>query len=76
MGYEQLTLPQFCLGFVKSIEMEKNVQHRGNMVSYFCNLLQNICDIGFGHAKEVHHVLLTQMEEGLVNGGQQKMEQD
>ena len=67
--YNELTLSQFTAGFLNSVLVETNALYRSNMIVYMAHLFQSINDIGFVSAKGAHHVLLKQMEEGLVTWG-------
>ena len=65
--YEQLTQSQFVLGYLRSVQEEENPYIRANMVDYLTELFQNTCDFGWQAAKGAHLVVMTKMEEGLVN---------
>ena len=64
--YEQLTMEQFTLGFLKTVELERNQVIRANMVTYLTNLFQNVCDYGWQQVKGAHHVVLSCMEDGIL----------
>ena len=67
LTYEQLNVKQFVLGFLKSIQLESFPSIRANMVEYLTELMQNVCDQGWVHAKGAHSVVMTNMEEGIVS---------
>ena len=65
VSYEQLTQAQFVLGFLRSVQEEKDVYIKGNMIEYLTELFQNVCDLSWQAAKGVHLVVMTKMEEDL-----------
>ena len=72
LTYNELNHQQFILGFLRSIMIEKSPTLRANMLAYLTELCQNICDNGFQQSKGAHHVVLSQMEDGLLTWGQLK----
>ena len=64
---EQLTQAQFVLGYLRSVQKEENPFIRANMVDYLTELFQNTCDFGWQAAKGAHLVVMTKMEESLIN---------
>ena len=59
--YEQLTLPQWLLGFLRIRQEEEDPKVKENMIEYLTELTQNACDYSWDAAKGVHSVLLHRM---------------
>ena len=67
LTYEQLTLDQFTLGFLKIVQTEPSPAIRANMIEYLTALFHNVVDHGWAQVKGAHHVVLSNMEDGLLS---------
>ena len=65
--YEQLTLPQWLLGFLRIRQEEQDSQVKENMIEYLTELAQDACDYSWDTAKGAHSVLLHRMGDGVLN---------
>ena len=70
--YEQLTLCQWLLGFLRIQQEETDTTIRDNMITYLCELMQDVCDFTWDSAKGAHAVLLHRMADGVVDWTQPK----
>ena len=65
--YEQLTLPQWLLGFLRIRQEEQDPQIKENMIEYLTELAQDACDYSWDAAKGAHSILLHRMGDGVLN---------
>ena len=65
--YEQLTLPQWLLGFLRIRQEEQDPQVKEHMIEYLTELAQDACDYSWDAAKGAHSVLLHRMGDGVLN---------
>ena len=64
--YEQLTICQWLIGFMRIRQEEQDPVIKENMSDYVTELLQDACDYGWDSAKGAHSVLLHRMQDGVV----------
>ena len=67
LSYDQLSMDQFTLGFLKIVQIEKSPIVRANMVDYLTSMFHNVVDYGWPQVKGAHQVVLANMEDGLLN---------
>ena len=67
LTFEQLTLPQWLLGFLRIRQEEQDPQVKENMIEYLTELAQDACDYSWDAAKGAHSVLLHRMGDGVLN---------
>ena len=65
--YDQLTMAQWLLGFMRIRQEEQNAMVREHMADYVTELLQDACDYSWESAKRAHSVLLHRMQDGVVD---------
>ena len=65
--YDQLTMGQWMLGFMRIRQEEQDPIIRDNMCDYLTELLQDSCDFSWESAKGAHSVLMHRMADGVVN---------
>ena len=64
--YDQLTICQWLLGFMRIRQEEQDPVIKENMSDYVTELLQDACDYGWESAKGAHSVLLHRMQDGVL----------
>ena len=67
LSYDQLSMDQFTLGFLKIVQIEKSPIVRANMVEYLTSLFHNIVDYAWAQVKGAHQMVLSNMEDGLLS---------
>ena len=58
---------QFTLGYLRSVQEEVDPLIQNNMYEHLTELYQDICDIGWPQAKGAQLVILSKMEDGLLD---------
>ena len=66
-SYEQLTICQWMLGFLRIQQEEKDSVVKDNMSQYLVELMQDACDFTWESAKGAHSVLLHRMTDGVLD---------
>ena len=66
-SYDQLSMAQWMLGFLRIQQEDQNHVIKENMSLYLVKLLQDTCDFGWDSAKGAHSVLLHLMQDGVLD---------
>ena len=67
VAYDQLTVPQFTLGFLKILHRETSTEVKDAMLNYLMNLLQDVIDMPWEVSRGIHAVVLQEMEKGAIS---------
>ena len=66
-SYEELTMTQWLLGFLRIAEQERDQVKKQNMYAYLTELMQDAADNSWAAAKGAHAVLMYRMQDGVLD---------
>ena len=66
-SYEELTMSQWLLGFLRIAEEERDQVKKQNMYAYLTELMQDASDNSWAAAKGAHAVLMYRMQDGVLD---------
>ena len=66
-SYEELTMTQWLLGFLRIAEEERDQVKKQNMYTYLTELMQDAADNSWAAAKGAHAVLMYRMQDGVLD---------
>ena len=66
-SYEELTMTQWLLGFLRIAEEERDQVKKQNMYAYLTELMQDTADNSWAAAKGAHAVLMYRIQDGVLD---------